>query len=445
MEENQDLSQPHRLITKGGTRMTALYREHEFDAIVVGSGPAGATIARELNKKNKRVLILERGGNAPLKEGILATASILNTVPVGDKLATARAFTTGGTSSVYFGVANDPPLEVFQSLGVDLSSHLDEARKELPLAVLPDGFLGAQAIRVRDSAMELGLPWIKNQMLIDQAKCPSGYAAAAKWNARSYVYEAVEGGAAFISRAEVLRVLIERNRAVGVEYKLYKGRKDYEVRQAFGTRIILSAGGTASPVILRQSGLRNVAKDGFYVHPCFAVFGNVAGLKGGQNFVGSAETRIDGNINIGDCNFDRAFHRMFMLGDGRVVRAFRHSTSIGVGVMVKESVGGELREDGRYHKQLKDEDFRKLEKGAEVARQIIVNAGGRNLYRSSLTASQVGGSIRIKSHLDESLQTECSNLHVCDGSVVPEAVMGAPSLTLICLGKYLADRLAPAL
>ena len=425
--------------------MTALHSEHEFDAIVVGSGPAGATVARELSKKKKRVLILERGGNEPLKEGLLATASILNTVPVGEKLATTRAFTTGGTSSVYFGVANDPPLELFRSLGADLSTYLDEARKELPLAVLPDNLLGAQAVRVRDSAMKLGLPWVKNQMLIDQAKCSSGYAAAAKWNARRYVNEAVEAGAALISRAAVLKVLIDRNRAIGVEYKLHKGKKDYEVRQAFGTRVILSAGGTASALILRESGMRNVAKDGFYIHPCFAVFGIVPGLKAGPNFVGSAEARIDGNINIGDGNFDRVFYRMFMLGEGKIIRAFRHARSIGVGVMVKESLGGELREDGSFHKQLKDEDFYKLEKGAELARQIIVNAGGRNLYRSSLTASHLGGLIQMKSHLDDSLQTECSNLHICDGSVVPETVMEAPSLTLICLGKYLANRLAPAL
>lgn len=425
--------------------MTALLSEHEVDAIVVGSGPAGATVARELSRKKKRVLILERGGNEPLREGLLATASILNTIPVGEKLATARAFTTGGTSAVYFGVANDPPLELFQSLGIDLFPYLDEARKELPLAVLPDDLLGAQAVLVRDSAMALGLPWVKNQMLIDQAKCHSGFAAAARWNARRYVDEAVEAGAALVSRAEVLRVLIDRNRAIGVEYKVQKGKKDYEVRQAFGTRIILSAGGTASAVILRQSGMRNVAKDGFYVHPCFAVFGIVPGLKAGPNFVGSAETRIDGNINIGDCNFDRTFYRMFMLGEGKIFRAFRHARSIGVGVMVKESLGGELRDDGSYHKQLKDDDLRKLEKGAEVARRVIVNAGGRNLYRSSLTASHLGGLIQIKWYLDENLQTECTHLHVCDGSVVPETVMEAPSLTLICLGKYLASRLAPAL
>ncbi len=420
----------------------ALHNEPEFHAIVVGTGPAGATVARELSKRGKRVLILERGGNAPLREGFLATASILNTVPVGEKLSVARAFTTGGTSAVYFGVANEPPLDVFRSLGVDLSKELDEVRKELPIAELPDELLAPQAIRVRESATALGLPWVKNPMLIDQSKCSSGFAAGARWNARRYVDEAVEAGATLVSRAQVLRVLIEDDKAIGVEYKLAKGKKDFEVRQAFGARVIVAAGGTATPLILRTSGLRNVARDGFYIHPCFSVFGTVSGLKAKQSFVGSAETRIEGSVNIGDCNFDRTFYRMFMVGGGKLFRALLHSRTIGVGVMLKEPVGGELRDDGRYHKELSAEDFRKLERGADVARQIIANAGGRSLYQSTLTASHVGGSIRIQEHLDENLQTECRNLHVCDGSVVPETVLGAPALTLICLGKYLAGRLA---
>jgi len=415
----------------------------EFDAIVVGSGPAGATVARELSKRKKRVLILERGGNAPLKYGFLGIASIVNSVSVGDKLSITRSFTTGGTSSVYFGVANDPPLEIFRSLGIDLSTHLAEAKKELPIATLRDEMLGAQAIRVRDSAMALGLPWNKNPMLIDQTRCSSGFAAAARWNARSYVSEAVEQGATLINRAQVLKVITDGNRAVGVEYKLLKGKKDFEIRQAFGTKIVLAAGGAATPRLLHESGMRNVARDGFYIHPCFAVFGMVSGLKAGENFVGSMEAELEGNINIGDANFDRTFYRMFMLDSGRLVRAFLHSRSIGVGVALNDSVGGEFREDGRFHKKLTDEDLRKLEKGADVARQIIANAGGKNLYKSSLGAAHLGGSIRIKEHLDESLQTEWSNLHVCDGSVIPETVTSAPTLTLICLGKYLAGRLAP--
>src|SRR5262245_57642659 len=145
----------------------------EFDAIVVGSGPAGATIARELSKRRRRVLILERGANEPLNGGLRAAASILNAVSVSDNLATIRAFTTGGTTAVYFAVADFPPLETFLSLGIDLSGEFEEAKRELPLGVLPDELFGAQTLRVRDSALELGHVWKKKPMLVDLSKCAS--------------------------------------------------------------------------------------------------------------------------------------------------------------------------------------------------------------------------------------------------------------------------------
>ena len=34
----------------------------EFDAVVVGSGPGGASVARELSRRGQEVLILERDG-----------------------------------------------------------------------------------------------------------------------------------------------------------------------------------------------------------------------------------------------------------------------------------------------------------------------------------------------------------------------------------------------
>jgi GMC oxidoreductase/NAD(P)-binding Rossmann-like domain len=433
VEESQNLMLDNQVNTK------------EFDAIVVGSGPGGATVARELSKRKKRVLILERGGDTPIKEGSLATGTILNTVSVGDNLATASAFTTGGTTAVYFAVADFPPLETFLSLGIDISGELEEAKRELPLAVLPDELFGAQALRVRDSALELGYVWKKKTMLVDLSKCASGYNYKAKWNARRYVLEAVAEGATLINRATVLKALIENRRALGVEYKIQKGKKDFEIRRAFGAKIILSAGALASPVILRDSGMKNVANRGFYCLPSFAVFGMVPGLKAGENFAGSMGGEIHDGIGLGDANFTRASYRMLMLSQRRFIRSFFHSKSIGVVVGVRDELGGGLQEDGRYFKRLKKEDFMKLEKGAEMARQIIQNAGGKDIFKSPLRAAHVGGVIRIKEHIDENLQTEYSNLHVCDGSVLPEDVKVSPTLTLICLGKYLANKLARSL
>ncbi len=416
----------------------------QFDAIIVGSGPGGATVARELSKRKQRVLILERGDDGPLKEGLRTTASILRAVRVSDDLVTASAFTTGGTTAVYFAVADAPPLETFLSLGIDLSTALEEAKRELPLAELPDALLGAQAIRVRESALELGYRWKKNTMLVDLSKCASGYTYESKWNARSYLQEAVEEGATLVTRARVMKVLVEQKRAVGVEYRLARGRKKFEVCQAFGARIILAAGAAASPRLLRDSGIENVANRGFYCHPTFGLFGLVSGLKAGPNFAGSMGVELEDGIALGDASAAPTFHRMFMLGHRRFIRAFLHSKTVGLGVMVRDGLGGELRKDGRYHKELKNEDLRKLEKGEQLARQIIQNAGGKHIFKSTLSAAHLGGAIRINEHVDENLQTEFSNLHVCDGSIIPETAKISPALTLICLGKYLAGRLARA-
>ncbi len=46
-------------------------RIQENDVIVVGSGPGGATVAKELSARNKKVLILEWGDNNPLNRSLV--------------------------------------------------------------------------------------------------------------------------------------------------------------------------------------------------------------------------------------------------------------------------------------------------------------------------------------------------------------------------------------
>ena len=174
----------------------------EFDAIVVGTGPSGATVARELSRRGKKVLILERGADRRPRDGFQG----FDMVKVNDRMIMPRGVTTGGTSAMYFAVAEWPPLESFRSLGIDLSQPLEEARQELPLGTLPDQLIGPQAMRVRDSAVGLGLSWEKRTMLVDQSKCASGYAHEAKWSARCYLRDAVSHGAQLVSRAQVTQI-----------------------------------------------------------------------------------------------------------------------------------------------------------------------------------------------------------------------------------------------
>jgi choline dehydrogenase-like flavoprotein len=423
--------------------MDTQVNKSKFDAIVVGSGPAGATVAKELSKRNKKVLILERGGNVPIAEGSLATATILSTVSVSDNMVAPRAFTTGGTTSLYFAVADFPPLDAFRALGVDLAREVDEAKRELPLALVPDELLGEQSIRLRQSATDLGYPWPKSFVMIDLSKCANGYKSEAKWNARTFVQEAVGNGATLMNRARVLKVLSDNGRAIGVEYETRKNKKEVEVHQVFSEKIILGAGGSASPMILRDSGIKSMVGSGFYCHPGFGLFGLVPGLKARDSFVACMGPVLEDNIGIGDANFPRSVYRMFMLGSRRWVRAFRHANSIGVGVMVKEELGGGLGETGGYYKQFTPEVLEKLKRGEEIARQILVHTGAKYIYKSTPAASHVGGSIRFNEHIDQNLQTELRNLHVCDGSVIPVNVKLSPTFTLICLGKYLARRLWP--
>ena len=101
----------------------------EFDAIVVGSGPGGATVARELSRKGKSVLILEWGDNAPV------TGSIWQMIPrgmipgkslfvTGPALRMVRRIATGGSSQLYCATAFDPPVDMLKSYGVDINDEV---------------------------------------------------------------------------------------------------------------------------------------------------------------------------------------------------------------------------------------------------------------------------------------------------------------------------------
>ena len=113
----------------------------DFDAIVVGSGPGGATVAMDLSKQGQKVLILEWGDNDP-KKGTLFSAFPRAFVPGRSVVVTkqaipiVRAITAGGSSMIFCGTAFDPPVDMLKNYGVDISVEAEEMKTDVPMAHL---------------------------------------------------------------------------------------------------------------------------------------------------------------------------------------------------------------------------------------------------------------------------------------------------------------------
>ena len=420
--------------------MTMSENNETYDCIVIGSGTAGAVIARELTARGQKVLILERGKYLPLKENIWTLGSMFNEVDVADKLKDAKVYAAGGCSAMYMAVMDEPPIEAYRAVGIDLQPAYDAIRKQVPLAEMPDALMSPQAHKVREAALALGYDWKKKLMLIDQSKCDGTYSYDAKWKALTFVDEAVRQGAVLKCEALVDRVLVEGGRAVGVECRIKQGGKRTVRFRA--ERVVVCAGSLSTPQLLRASGLQHVAAGGYFIDPSFTLFGRIPGFRGVDSFCGTMETTLEEGIVLKDANVHKLPFRMFMLQYMQIPRMFAYHEHIGVTVMAHDEVGGGLSAEGRYHKPLDAAVFEKLERGEKAARAILERAGAKDIFKAPMFSGGALGTLRVGSDVDARLETSVRDLYVCDGSLIPENGRVAPTLTLLCLAKYFADTLA---
>ena len=421
--------------------MTMSGNSENYDCIVVGSGTAGAVIARELSARGQKVLILERGKYLPLKENLWTLGSMFNEVDVADKLKDAKVYAAGGCSAMYMAVMDEPPIDAYRALGIDLQPAYDAIRAQVPLAEMPDALMSPQAHKVREAALALGYDWKKKLMLIDQSKCNGVYSYDAKWKALTFIDEAVRQGAVLKCETLVDRVLIESGRAVGVECRVKQGAFGSRTVQFRAERVVVCTGSLSTPQLLRASGLKHVAAGGYFIDPSFTLFGRIPGFRGVDSFCGTMETTLEEGIVLKDANVHKLPFRMFMMQYMQISRMFKYEEHIGVTVMTHDNVGGELSADGRYNKTLDAAVFDKLARGEQAARAILERAGASDIFKTPLFTGGVHGTLRIGSDVDARLETSVRDLYVCDGSLIPENGRVAPTLTLLCLAKYLADHL----
>ena len=433
---------------------STLDQSDSFDAIIAGSGPGGAMVARELARAGARVLLLERGGDAPLR-GTLGQMAQVAAVPGRgaflhrDASLLVRALTVGGTSTLNFATAAPPPAALFAAHGIDLAPALATLRSELPMAPLPDDLVGPLARRIAAGAEAAGLPWHKlDKMIRPQAcragcwRCVYGCPFGAKWSARDLVEDARRHGATLLARAQVTRVCVEGGRAVGVE-ALVDGQP-----QVFkAAQVVLAAGGIGTPRILRASGLLEVDPP-FFSDPVVAVMGSADDLELRDDELGGAEVPMaagasfhDDGIALADLTLPKPMYPAFAAQVGRLDRLGAHARTLAIMVKIRDAVGGAI--GPRWvDKTLTLEDRARFDQGAETARAILAKAGAQHVFRSWHFAAHPGGSVPIGTRLDADLRTATPGLSVCDASAIPGPWGLPPTLTLLCLGMRLGQRLA---
>ena len=190
-------------------------KNSDFDVIVVGSGPGGGSVAKELSKSGLNILILEKGQGVPIKGTITQLVSMAM-IPgrslhfTQQLLSLIHGITLGGSSVLYCANAFVPPYDMFDAYGIDLRKEVNDLLEEIPAAPLSDDLIGPAARRIMDSARDLGYDWNKLPKMVYQDKCrPNcdkcvmGCPYGAKWSSRINVEEACKNGATLLTGASV--------------------------------------------------------------------------------------------------------------------------------------------------------------------------------------------------------------------------------------------------
>ena len=434
-------------------------RKHEF--LIVGSGAGGATLARELTRRGRDVLVLERGK----REGTVGTFKDCTRYYDADKIALVpgslskmprrsnegviiwRAFMAGGTTVVSCANGVRSLEQVLSDLGIGLEKEFAEAEREMRIAPIDERLLSEGSARIREACEELGYKMGLMPKFIDPVQCRRcgqcvmGCASSAKWTALEYLDEAEESGVDIVYGTVVEHVLIENGKARGVSAVGPQGRVEI-----LADTVILAAGGLATPVILQQSGIKDAGGDLFV-----DLFVNTYGVAKELDLAGEPE------MPLVDVEFHEAkgfilspmvYHsrRTRYLETGLKGLRLPDNRLIGIMTKIADEPVGRVHADGTISKSVTEKDRAVLREGSSISKEILIRAGANenSILVSKVQGAHPGGTAGISRIVGTDLQTEVDNLFVCDASVFPTAPGLPPIVTIVALAKRLAKILSPS-
>jgi choline dehydrogenase-like flavoprotein len=427
------------------------------DAVVIGSGAGGAMAARTLAQAGLTVVVVEEGRRFTVAE-LRASPPIERftamyrdggaTVALGRPpvvLPVGRG--VGGTTLVNSGTCYRTPTAVLDRWRDDhgvvfadpdaFGPLLDDVWTTLQVAAVPDTVMGANGQIALRGAAALG--WSAHRLQRNApgcggcCQCAVGCPRNAKFGVHlSVLPAACAAGARIVTDARVERVLHGAGHATGVRAR----RVDGSTFEILAPHVVVAAGATETPLLLRRSGLgrhphvgRNLA-----VHPALSTAGwfdePVHATSGVLQSVGIDELHERHGILIEATATPPGMGSLLLPGVGRpladqLARADHLAT---LGAMVGDAPNGRVR--GTSHAlvryDLAQADARRLLRG--------VAAMGRVLFAAGATAVVTGigdhPTVRSPAALDEAVASaRPGRLHVAAFHPTGTVRMGADDQT----------------
>ncbi|MHA1829751.1 MAG: GMC family oxidoreductase N-terminal domain-containing protein [Candidatus Heimdallarchaeaceae archaeon] len=421
----------------------------ETEIIIVGSGVGGSSLAKELSRRGKQIIIIE-AGKYPKKLGTLGGA--LNIYDKYGLLRSVegtflyRAITVGGTAVVSCGCGIRSLQKGFLDFGIDLKREFVEAEEELNVERYPEEKVGKASEKLIETARKLGYQMEVMSKFINMKKCKScgncvlGCKYGAKWTPNSFLHQAIANGAQLISRTKVNRVLSSGGKVLGVEVIGPEGRDKIRAE-----KVILAAGGLGTPVILQKSGIPNAGRklfcDLFNVTYGAIDTENINQLK--EIPMAIVDTQFYESEGFILSSFiDPSIQFELFTGWKSIFGKLSRERSLGIMTKIRDESIGRVDINGKIKKPVTMEDKKKLDRGVEIAKEILRKAGvnPKSILVTQARGAHPGGTAAIGEIIDKNLETEIKNLFVCDASVFPTAPGLPPILTIIALAKWFSKR-----
>jgi choline dehydrogenase-like flavoprotein len=297
--------------------------ERTCDVAVIGSGPAGATVARTLSRAGLGLVVLEEGPFVEPRDyppdAFRSMARFYRdmgaSVTMGNPpMPYLQGRMVGGTSVINGAISWRLPKDIHDewikndpALGTalpweEIDALFQQIEADLSIAQTDPAVAGANNELMKKGADAMG---IENRRIWRNVKgceglgqclqgCPKGYKMSMD---RTYLPDASANGAEIMSEVEADRILIENGRAVGVEGTASGGgRVTVKARRA----VIMAAGAVNTAALLIRNGINHgPVGENFQAHPGTSVIGRFAdpvniwnGATQGHEVIGLRRERI---------------------------------------------------------------------------------------------------------------------------------------------------------